>query len=83
MAVYISINQEQHDQLADKMARLACAAYYRAKLEGLYFGGAESRQLEERLRQLTDDNWQDWLTSAKAFLSMAYVIVKSEAPNGA
>ena len=76
MAIQIPLTQAQHDQLANEMARLACAAYYRAKLEPLYFGNAESRELEERLQRLVNENWNAWLASAKAFLSMAYVFVK-------
>lgn len=78
--VYISLSKQQHEQLKNKMARLACAAYYRAKLEPLYFGKGESGALESRLKKLVEENWMD---SAGAFLSMAYVIVKEgEAANG-
>lgn len=82
--VYIPLSEQQHEQLKNKMARLACASYYRAKLEPLYFGKGESDALESRLKKLVEDNWADWTDSAGAFLSMAYVIVKeqeSEATN--
>lgn len=82
--VYIPLSEQQHEQLKNKMARLACAVYYRAKLEPLYFGRGESAALESRLRKLVEDNWGHWTDSAGAFLSMAYVIIKeqeSEAAN--
>lgn len=81
--VYIPLSEQQYEQLKNKMARLACASYYRAKLESLYFGKDESAALESRLKKLVEENWTDWTDSAGAFLSMAYVIVQeSEAANG-
>lgn len=80
MDEYIGLTKSQHAQLADKMARLACAAYYRAKLEPLYFGETESRLLEARLKDLVDAEWTHWLDSAKAFMSMAYVITADTQP---
>lgn len=76
--VDIPLSEQQHGQLTEKMARLACAAYYRAKLEPLYFGKSESLDLERRLKKIVEENWTDWIGSAKAFLSMAYVIIKED-----
>lgn len=86
MAIPIPLTPAQHDQLADEMARLACAAYYRAKLEPLYFpetSDEEAHALEGRLKAMVEKRYSSWLASAKAFLSMAYVFVKCEDDNGA
>lgn len=76
MSTNIPLTQKQYNQIAEHMAQLACAAYYRAKLEPLYFGATESLELEQRLKRIVDANWQDWMDSAKALLNMAYVIIK-------
>lgn len=71
---YIPLTLEQHEQLVEQMARFACAAYWRGKLE-IGFTGQE---LEDRLKKIVSEEWDHWQSAAKAHLSMAYVVVKEQ-----
>lgn len=50
----IELNGPEYDQLQQQMAKFACAAFWRGRLE---VSGFSDDALEERLQQLIDDNW--------------------------
>ena len=61
------IGAEQYDQLQQSVARLACAAYWRGRLET---DGLPSLIIEQRLKEIVERNCNTWLEAARGHLEL-------------
>jgi len=68
--IRIELNGADYDQLQQQMAKFACAAFWRGRLET---SGLSDDSLEQQLQQLTDANWPCWREAARAHLSLGGV----------